>query len=90
MLRRVLACFALITGLAAIGAPVQVSAAVAMAEQVESSREAKATGKRQDCANQQPSTLGQSDGEKRKPCAKLPIIRILIPSVMLRADRAYE
>ncbi|MCR2834047.1 hypothetical protein [Parerythrobacter lacustris] len=91
MLRRLLACLALITGLAAVGAPLSVSAAEAMSQQVSNGSCVSEQGREQrcDCAekrtNQPFSRKKSSTGCKpRKP------VLVNIPPLYLGPDRALE
>ena len=90
MLRQVLALIALLTGLAAMGAPVQaaVNGAVTSAVEQSDSREAEPHDTESPCAAKQRKQ--RERGEKVRPCAKQETVTVYIPSVMFGADRAFE
>ena len=87
MLRKLIALLVLVTGLAALGQPAQalnidvetvrsVEAGYACATQAGSRSSIRATGKEK--------------GEQPKVCPKPPRIVLIVPTVMLQADRARE
>ena len=90
MLRRLLTCLALITGLAAAGAPVSVAAIEAQTQRAESSACLADSGKEQrcDCAER---TDRQNSGKKGSQACKprKPVI-IYLPPLYLGVDRAHE
>lgn len=93
MLRQLLALLALLTGLAAIGAPVQaaVNSAVGVGvgvEQPSDSRDTETRDAQNVCADKQRKQ--KLRGEKVTPCKKQEPVTVYIPSVMFGADRAYE
>lgn len=91
MLRQLLALIALLTGLAAIGAPVQaaVNSAVGVGvEQPSDSRDTETRDAQNVCADKQRKQ--KLRGEKVTPCKKQEPVTVYIPSVMFGADRAYE
>ena len=88
MLRKLLALLVLVTGLAAIGQPAQ-----ALVLKVDSVQAAEAgyvctsqPGQRSDPA----SIRRERDDVQPKPCPKPPRIVLIVPTVMLHADRARE
>jgi len=89
MLRKLLALLVLVTGLAAAGTPAQ-----ALSFDVESVRTIDATGYA--CASQRAARqIRQPDGKDReegqpKTCPRPPKIVVVVPTVMLHADRARE
>jgi hypothetical protein len=88
MLRQILTALAILTGLAAAGAPAQAGANdVAAVRLVETAQLASK------CAipNPGPALAPQPIGKDgvRKPCLK-PLPPIVLPPVMLKADRALE
>ena len=89
MLRRLLACLALITGLAATGAPVSVAAVEATTQRVVSSettrQETEARCKR---ADQRGGNAGRSESERR--CKERKSVTIYVPTVQIGSDVAYE
>lgn len=91
MLRQLLALLALLTGLAAIGAPVQaaVNSAVGVGvEQPSDSRDTETRDAQNLCADKQRKQ--KLRGEKVTPCKKQEPVTVYIPSVMFGVDRAYE
>ncbi|MBA4764358.1 hypothetical protein [Qipengyuania huizhouensis] len=91
MLRQLLALLALLTGLAAIGAPVQaaVNSAVGVGvEQPSDSRDTETRDAQNVCADKQRKQ--KLRGEKVTPCKKQEPVTVYIPSVMFGVDRAYE
>ena len=91
MLRRILACLALITGLAATGTPAQARMMLDFGtSQIESGSSASQGPQRIDCAanaeklNSQGKTVAKPGCPPRKP------IVIYIPTVQLGPDRARE
>ncbi|WFL76850.1 hypothetical protein P7228_12715 [Altererythrobacter arenosus] len=91
MLRRLLACLALLTGLAAIGSPVSPAMAEALTGQVGQSVVAAQAESGQKCVCDSRTATGP-DSEKcadRNPAPRK-TIRIYIPTVQFGADRAYE
>ena len=89
MLRKLLALLVLVTGLAAAGTPAQ-----ALSFDVASVRTVDASG--YSCSAQQGSQRAtQSVGKDRddaapKVCPRPPKIVVVVPTVMLHADRARE
>ena len=89
MLRKLLALLVLVTGLAAAGTPAQ-----ALSFDVESVRTIDATGYA--CTSQRVARqLPRSDGKDRdesqpKTCPRPPKIVVVVPTVMLHADRSRE
>ena len=90
MLRRLLTCLALITGLAAAGAPVSAIAVEAQGQRTESSVCLAESGKelRCDCIER---TDRQNAGKKGSQACKprKPIV-IYLPPLYLGIDRAHE
>ena len=89
MLRRLLTCLALITGLAAVGAPVTASAAEAMSEQVSNGVCQAESGREQRCEcderkETRPFAKKKSGCKPRKP------VLVSIPPLYLGVDRALE
>jgi hypothetical protein len=90
MLRRILACLALITGLAATGTPAQARMMLDFGHQVENSSTAPQGSQQAACSalpqrvNAQGKTITQPGCAPRKP------IVIYIPTVQFGPDRARE
>jgi len=89
MLRKLLALLVLVTGLAAAGTPAQ-----ALSFDVESVRTIDTSGYA--CSSQRVARqIRQSDNKDRdeaqpKSCPRPPKIVVVVPTVMLHADRARE
>jgi hypothetical protein len=90
MLRRLLACLALITGLAAIGAPVNAGAVDTFAAQVGTSKPVPAAPavEREECQTQRGAMTGKR--EKSPDCRQRRTVVITIPTVQFGPDRALE
>ena len=90
MLRRLLACLAIITGLAAAGTPAHASVVELIGATVEQSRSADEPAKTEAeiCAARQ--RLQRERGQKVTPCPTATPVKIYIPSVYLGSDRAFE
>lgn len=88
MLRKLLALLVLVTGLAAAGQPAQ-----ALSLNVDSVRSVEAGYA---CSSQPGQRSNRSDIRREreevqpKPCPKPPRIVLVVPTVMLHADRARE
>ena len=90
MLRRILACLALITGLAALGTPTQARMMLDVGQQVENSP-AVSQGSQQAPCNVQPQRAApQSKVATRAGCSPRKPVVIYIPTVQLGPDRARE
>ena len=90
MVRQLLALIALLTGLAALGAPVHaaVNSAVDAAVEQTDTRNADTREAQEACAEKQ--RRQKLRGEKVTPCKAQEPVTIYIPTVMFGADRAYE
>ena len=90
MLRRLLACLAIITGRAAAGTPVHASVAGLIGATLEQSQSADEPAKTEAeiCAARQ--RLQRERGQKVTPCPLATPVRVYIPSVYLGPDRAFE
>ena len=90
MLRRILACFALITGLAAVGTPAQARMMAVMSQSVVEGTQTQAQTTTVACettsprANLRGRALPQTNCRPRKP------VVIVIPTIQLGPDRARE
>jgi len=90
MLRRLLACLALITGLTAIGAPVNAAMADTVAAQVGTSRSTPAAPsvEREECKVQRGAMAGRRG--QSTDCRPRQTVIITIPTVQFGPDRALE
>jgi hypothetical protein len=90
MLRRLLACLALLTGLAAIGAPANPALAEAVTGEIGASVLAQQAERSQDCPCNSARRDQQSRTEREPACPPKRTLRIYVPTVQFGADRAYE
>ncbi|WP_324827641.1 hypothetical protein [Qipengyuania zhejiangensis] len=90
MLRRLFACLALITGLAAVGTPVHANMVEVLGATLEVSQKADPSGKTEvvTCAERQRQQ--KLRGEKTTPCRPTEAVTVVIPTVMFGPDRAHE
>lgn len=90
LIRRILTALALITGLAATGAPASAAVADVVSEQL-AEASAKHTGQQAACECVYERGLDPMRQKPRIKCAAVPApVTIFIPTVQLRADRALE
>jgi hypothetical protein len=88
MLRKLLALLVLVTGLAAAGQPAQAMVLKVASEQAV---EAGFACTAQPGQRATPSSIRRErDDVQPKPCPKPPRIVLVVPTVMLHADRARE
>nr|WP_137678606.1 hypothetical protein [Parerythrobacter lutipelagi] len=90
MLRRLLTCLALITGLAAVGAPVSAAAAEAMSQQVANSSCVTEAGKDQRCECEDRKEARPFGKKKSSGCKPRRPIIVYLPPLYLGSDRALE
>ena len=90
MFRRLLTCLALITGLAAAGAPANAARVDALSEQVSSTSMPCQQSKAVQCECVAQSATSPSKGDPIKACKARKPIMIFIPTIHFGADRAYE
>jgi len=90
MLRRLLACLALISGLAAVNAPAHASVLDAMGASLEMTQRADDSGKAEKTTCAERQRQQRQRGEKVTPCRPCESVRVVIPTVMFGADRAFE
>ncbi|KWV95807.1 MULTISPECIES: hypothetical protein [unclassified Erythrobacter] len=90
MFRRLLTCLAIITGLAAAGAPTHVAASQSLGVALELSQRADQPGKSETAVCEERDRQRKARDEKSRPCRPVGKIRVVIPTVMFGADRAYE
>ncbi|MCB2087497.1 MAG: hypothetical protein KDD98_01565 [Sphingomonadaceae bacterium] len=91
MIRRLLACLALITGLAAVNAPAHASFVAAVAEQAQSSTSTAQPGKAQSCTCEDRRAAKGTKGTDSSQCrTRTKPVTIYIPTVQFGADRAFE
>ena len=90
MLRRVLACLALITGLAALGTPAEARMIMDFGQQVENSPTASQGSQQVPCSDLPQRVNAQGKIASQPACAPRRPIVIYIPTVQLGPDRARE
>ena len=88
MLRKLLALLVLVTGLAAAGQPAQ--AMVLGVDSVQAAEAGYVCTAQQGQRSAPPSIRRERDEVQPKPCPKPPRIVLIVPTVMLQADRARE
>ena len=89
MLRRLIACLALLTGIAATGAPAHAAFVGAVSERVASSDCSRAADEARCRCIQQRRNQGDRD-ENPRECKPRRTITIVIPTVQYGPDRAHE
>ncbi len=89
MLRRLLTCFALLTGLAATGAPAHAYAVEAMATEVERTGKTAESDQDVHCEQQKTREL-QRKHRRIVRCEPMPTVTIFVPTVLIGIDRSYE
>lgn len=90
MLRRLLACLALITGLAAAGAPAQAGLANVVEAQLQLTQKVEETGKSEEVSCAERQRQQRLKGERVTPCRTSEPVTIYIPTVQFGPDRAFE
>lgn len=90
MVRQLLAFLALLTGFAALNAPVQAAVASAASVTVERADDTQQTARRDDTACAQRQAKQRRAGQTVTPCKGQTPVVIYLPSVHLGPDRARE
>ncbi len=90
MLRRLLACLVLISGLTAIGTPAHANIVEAVGTTIEQAERGEKDARRvlPSCVERQREQRAR--GDKVTPCKPDETVAILVPRVMFGIDRAYE
>ena len=88
MLARLLACLALVTGLAAVGAPVHAKLVAEVNEQIQGAKSAQPTSSLECSTAEQRNVKSATQPQTRCPVRK-PVV-IYIPTVQFGPDRAFE
>ncbi|MGX7952305.1 hypothetical protein ACWPM1_07020 [Tsuneonella sp. HG249] len=89
MLRRILACFALITGLATVGSPAQARMMAVMSQSVVEGSQTQAQSTSTACEIVPPRAELRNRATK-EPCRPRKPVVIVIPTIQLGPDRARE
>lgn len=90
MLRRLLACLALLTGLAAVGAPAHATIVEVVGAQVEMSQRVEDDTRDEDTACAERQRQQRLRGVKVTRCRSSEPVTIYIPTVQFGPDRAFE
>ena len=90
MLRRILACLALITGLAAIGTPAEARMMLDNARQMETAPGVSQGSQQVPCSPSPQRTNAQGKAIAQPGCQPRRPIVIYIPTVQFGPDRAFE
>jgi hypothetical protein len=90
MLARLLACLALITGLAAVGAPAQAAMLQASSQQVASGGQQAQPGKTDSCAEADQRNVQSATRDGPARCGSRKRVIIYLPTVLFGPDRAFE
>lgn len=90
MLTRLLACLALLTGLAASGTPANAAFAQALSAEVSDSAAEAQPGKTQRCATLVRKSRLPAKADPARDCKPRKPIVIYIPTVQFGPDRAFE
>ena len=90
MLRRILACLALITGLAALGTPAEARMSVVQAQSIVDGAQSPASGTVAPCPVAQPAQGIKGKVAVKAPCRPPKPMIIYIPTIQFGPDRALE
>lgn len=90
MLRRLLACLALLTGLAAVGAPINAGVVDPVTAQVGVNKPAPTVAPTERAECQQPRASTGNRRTQSADCRPRRTVIITIPTVQFGADRAFE
>lgn len=90
MLRRVLTCLAIVTGLAAVGAPVNATIIESLSEQVRTSKPAPHASETESCECRAERERVPGKRGETPECKPRKSVVIHIPAVLLGSDRALE
>jgi hypothetical protein len=90
MLRRILACLALITGLAALGTPAEARMMIDFGQQLENSPTTSQGSQQASCSDLPQRVNAQGKAVSQPGCAPRKPIVIYIPTVQFGPDRARE
>ncbi|MBO6526887.1 hypothetical protein [Erythrobacter sp.] len=89
MLRRVITLLALLTGLAAVGTPAHAIVYQGTSG-VELAAGAERPCKREACECAPTARQSLASPRSTKPCKPAPVVTVVIPTVQVGIDRAYE
>lgn len=90
MLRRILACFALITGLAAAGSPAEARVVAVMSQSVVEAAQGQQQAPAVACEASQRRAALRGKVSVSAPCRQRKSVVIILPTIQLGSDRALE
>lgn len=90
MLKRLLTCLALLTGLTAAGVPAQARMVETLTAQLASDGKASAIQRGQDCVCTKPSKNPLKIERQTDTCRPAKPVTIFLPTVQFGPDRAFE
>lgn len=90
MRRQLLTLLALITGLAAFGAPASAAVGELFGSQVQTGQTSRTDDRREECRQRKERERSPARREDTRDCPPPRPVRIILPTVMFGADRAYE
>ena len=90
MLRRLLACFAILTGLVAANAPAHATMISALEAQLEDQRKADDPVRSAESACVEKQRKQRLRGERITPCRVPETVTVYVPTIQFGPDRAYE
>ncbi len=90
MLRRILAVFALVTGLTAVGSPAEARMIAVMSQSVVEGAQAQSPNPSAACEIAPPKANLRSRAAPQTNCRPRPPVIIVIPTIQLGPDRARE
>lgn len=90
MLRRILACLALITGLAAVGTPAEARVTVVEAQSIVDGAQSATSGPVAPCPVSPPQPGLRGKAAAKSPCRPPRPVIIYIPTIQYGPDRALE
>lgn len=90
MRRQLLTLLALITGLAAFGAPANAAVGELFGSQVQAGQTSRSDERREECRQRKERERSPARREDTKDCPPPRPVRIILPTVMFGVDRAFE
>jgi hypothetical protein len=90
MFARLLACFALLSGLAAVTAPAQANYVGALGTQLERSQKQSQPAAERRCHDEQTKRASRMANRPSEPCPRARPTTVFIPTVQLGSDFALE
>lgn len=90
MLRRLLACLAIVTGLVAANAPAHASLVAALESRLEDPRKADEPARSAESPCIEKQRKQRLRGERITPCRAPDTVTVYVPTIQFGPDRAYE